>query len=152
MLFHAFHASLILILALLAALSGCGGDVEYKAVDFSKNYLRCGAQREEAAGKVLRWPVAAMISPKETFIYYRELLDYIGRNTGTAFSSFSVNLLMKSTSFPRKGRSTWLSSARAFCSLAGKIRVRGAGDSAGARAAVLSILPDRPQRQPLSNP
>ncbi|TFG40301.1 MAG: phosphate/phosphite/phosphonate ABC transporter substrate-binding protein, partial [Syntrophobacterales bacterium] len=33
-------------------------------------------------GKLLRVAVAAMISPKETFIYYRELLDYIGRKAG----------------------------------------------------------------------
>jgi phosphonate transport system substrate-binding protein len=34
------------------------------------------------AGNVLRVAVAAMISPKETFIYYRELLDYIGAKSG----------------------------------------------------------------------
>ena len=92
MRFHAFHASLILILALLAALSGCGGDVEYKAVDFSKTISVAAPEGKKPPEKVLRVAVAAMISPKETFIYYRELLDYIGRNTG-----HSVQLIQRKT-------------------------------------------------------
>jgi phosphonate transport system substrate-binding protein len=92
MRFHAFHASLILILALLAALSGCGGDVEYKAVDFSKTISVAAPEGKKPPEKMLRVAVAAMISPKETFIYYRELLDYIGRNTG-----HSVQLIQRKT-------------------------------------------------------
>jgi phosphonate transport system substrate-binding protein len=92
MRFHAFHASLILTLALLAALSGCGGDVEYKAVDFSKTISFAAPEGKKPQEKLLRVAVAAMISPKETFIYYRELLDYIGRNTG-----HSVQLIQRKT-------------------------------------------------------
>jgi len=92
MRFHAFHASLILILALLATFSGCGGDVEYKAVDFSKTISVAAPEGKKPPEKLLRVAVAAMISPKETFIYYRELLDYIGRNTG-----HSVQLIQRKT-------------------------------------------------------
>jgi phosphonate transport system substrate-binding protein len=61
---------------------GCSGDSDTVVVDFStavvverpENHLREPARIKVAVG--------AMISPKETFIYYRELLDYIGRNLG----------------------------------------------------------------------
>jgi phosphonate transport system substrate-binding protein len=62
--------------------SGCGGDSEYKRVDFSKTVAISHPETHPAQDKLLRVAVAAMISPKETFIYYRELLDYIGRNAG----------------------------------------------------------------------
>jgi phosphonate transport system substrate-binding protein len=92
MRFHAFHASLILILALLASFSGCGGDVEYKAVDFSKTIPVAQPEGKPAPDNVLRVAVAAMISPKETFVYYQELLDYIGKNSG-----FRVQLIQRKT-------------------------------------------------------
>jgi phosphonate transport system substrate-binding protein len=79
-------------LGFLASLLGCGGDADYKPIDFSKTvpiaYPDTGTLQE----KVLRVAVAAMISPKETFSYYRELLDYIGRNTG-----HSVQLIQRKT-------------------------------------------------------
>ena len=67
---------------LFVIFSGCGGDSEYKRVDFSKTVAISHPDTHPAQDKVLRVAVAAMISPKETFIYYRELLDYIGRNAG----------------------------------------------------------------------
>jgi phosphonate transport system substrate-binding protein len=92
MKFLRFATSIFFISAFLAAYSGCGGDAEYKPVDFSKTVSI--AQPDAGAGKekVLRVAVAAMISPKETFIYYRELLDYIGRNSG-----HSVQLIQRKT-------------------------------------------------------
>jgi phosphonate transport system substrate-binding protein len=75
-----------ILLGLGAALSalffGCGGDADYKPVDFSKTVAIAYPDTHPAQDKLLRVAVAAMISPKETFIYYRELLDYIGRNAG----------------------------------------------------------------------
>ena len=92
MRFRAFHASLIIALALLASLSGCGGDADYKPIDFSKTVPIAHPDTGTPQEKVLRVAVAAMISPKETFIYYRELLDYIGRHSG-----FSVQLIQRKT-------------------------------------------------------
>jgi phosphonate transport system substrate-binding protein len=75
-------ALLFLFTVPFAHFSGCGGDSEYKRVDFSKTVAISHPDTHPAQDKVLRVAVAAMISPKETFIYYRELLDYIGRNAG----------------------------------------------------------------------
>jgi phosphonate transport system substrate-binding protein len=74
--------SLLLGCALSALLSGCGGDIDYKPVDFSKTVAIAHPDINPAREKVLRVAVAAMISPKETFIYYRELLDYLGKQSG----------------------------------------------------------------------
>jgi phosphonate transport system substrate-binding protein len=77
-----FFALLFLFAVPCSFFSGCGGDSEYKRVDFSKTVAISHPDTHPAQDKVLRVAVAAMISPKETFIYYRELLDYIGRNAG----------------------------------------------------------------------
>ena len=92
MRFHGCYASLIIALALLALFSGCGGDADYKPIDFSKTVPIAHPDTGTPQEKVLRVAVAAMISPKETFIYYRELLDYIGRQSG-----FSVQLIQRKT-------------------------------------------------------
>jgi len=63
---------------MLVSFTACSRDADYKQVDFSQ---KTGASRPEVANsgrESLRVAVAAMISPKETFIYYRELIDYIG--------------------------------------------------------------------------
>jgi phosphonate transport system substrate-binding protein len=90
--FQGSHVSLILVSALLASFSGCGGDVEYKAVDFSKTIPVAQPEGKPVPDNVLRVAVAAMISPKETFVYYQELLDYIGKNSG-----FRVQLIQRKT-------------------------------------------------------
>ena len=68
----------LLLFLLLAGIWGCSGDSEYKTVDFSKTIQVPRVQEEPALPGGLRVAVAAMISPKETVIYYRQLLDYIG--------------------------------------------------------------------------
>jgi phosphonate transport system substrate-binding protein len=85
-------AKLIIALALLASLFGCGGDADYKPVDFSRTVTVAQPKVKLAPEKVLRVAVAAMISPKETFVYYQELLDYIGRHSG-----FRVQLIQRKT-------------------------------------------------------
>jgi phosphonate transport system substrate-binding protein len=57
---------------------GCGQDSDAVVVDFEKAVAveRPTSPATEAAQ--LKVAVAAIISPKETFIYYRQLLDYIG--------------------------------------------------------------------------
>jgi phosphonate transport system substrate-binding protein len=72
----------ILISSGVLTATGCGGDSDYKPVDFSKTVVIAHPDTETSQEKVLRVAVAAMISPKETFIYYRELLNYIGKNSG----------------------------------------------------------------------
>jgi phosphonate transport system substrate-binding protein len=85
-------AKLIIALALLMSLFGCGGDADYKPIDFSKTVPIAHPDTGTSAEKVLRVAVAAMISPKETFIYYRELLDYLGKHSG-----HTVQLIQRKT-------------------------------------------------------
>jgi phosphonate transport system substrate-binding protein len=77
---------------LTALLTGCGSDADYKPVDFSRTVAIAHPYAKVEPEKALRVAVAAMISPKETFIYYRELLDYIGRHSG-----HSVQLIQRKT-------------------------------------------------------
>jgi phosphonate transport system substrate-binding protein len=71
-----------LILVIGIYLSGCGKDGDAVVVDFEKTVAvdRPTSQAPESAQ--LKVAVAAIISPKETFIYYRQLLDYIGNKLG----------------------------------------------------------------------
>jgi len=84
--------SLSLILSPFGLFLGCGGDADYKPVDFSKTVAIAHPDTGQIQEKVLRVAVAAMISPKETFIYYRELLDYLGKKSG-----HSVQLIQRKT-------------------------------------------------------
>ncbi len=59
--------------------SGCGKDGDAVVVDFEKTVaVERPASLISNSGK-LKVAVAAIISPKETFVYYRQLLDYIGQ-------------------------------------------------------------------------
>jgi phosphonate transport system substrate-binding protein len=82
----------LIIAALPLCFSGCSRDGDYKPVDFSKTVAIDYPDTRPVREKVLRVAVAAMISPKETFIHYRELLDYIGRSSG-----HSVQLIQRKT-------------------------------------------------------
>jgi phosphonate transport system substrate-binding protein len=77
---------------LAALLCGCGSDADYKLIDFSRTVAIAHPYAKADPEKALRVAVAAMISPKETFIYYREMLDYIGRHSG-----HSVQLIQRKT-------------------------------------------------------
>jgi phosphonate transport system substrate-binding protein len=70
------------IFALLIAVYGCGGDTDAVVVDFSKTVAVERPVSPEPGSARLRVAVAAIISPKETFIFYRQLLDYIGAKLG----------------------------------------------------------------------
>lgn len=83
LLFHSpFKRSRLFLIFVITAIlifsHGCGGDAEVVVIDFSKtvDVERPGDRSTE--DRALRVAVAAMISPKETFVYYRQLLDYIG--------------------------------------------------------------------------
>jgi phosphonate transport system substrate-binding protein len=58
--------------------SGCGKDSDAVVVDFSKTVAVERPKSPTPESAQLKVAVAAIISPKETFIYYRQLLDYIG--------------------------------------------------------------------------
>jgi phosphonate transport system substrate-binding protein len=63
-------------------ISGCGGDADVRIVDFSKTVAVEQPGKQQSENPYLKVAVAAMISPKDTFVYYRQLLDYIARNIG----------------------------------------------------------------------
>jgi len=71
-----------LIAAVLLFAHGCGGDDDIVVVDFSKTVAVERPKDRSPRHLFLRVAVGAMISPKETFIYYRQLLDYIGGKLG----------------------------------------------------------------------
>jgi phosphonate transport system substrate-binding protein len=92
MRFRASPLYLLFVSALLELFSGCSADAEYKSVDFSKTIPVAQQEAKTTPERVLRVAVAAMISPKETFIYYQELLNYIAKNSG-----FRVQLIQRKT-------------------------------------------------------
>ena len=61
---------------------GCGKERDTKVVDFSKTVpvKRAVDNREEE--RSLRVAVGAIISPRESFLYYRRLLGYVGKKLG----------------------------------------------------------------------
>jgi len=70
------------LIAMLAYTSGCDGDSDAVVVDFSKTVALDRPKSPDVGSARLRVAVAAIISPKETFVYYRQLLDYIGAKLG----------------------------------------------------------------------
>ena len=62
--------------------SGCGKDSDAVVVDFSKTVTVDRPISSDPESAQLKVAVAAIISPKETFVYYRQLLDYIGQKMG----------------------------------------------------------------------
>ena len=76
---------LILCLAVSASLSflyACGAETDARVVDFSKTVVIEQPGKQTPENPSFRMAVAAMISPKDTFVYYRQLLDYIGHRLG----------------------------------------------------------------------
>jgi phosphonate transport system substrate-binding protein len=73
-------------LYLLAALSSCGSGGESRVIDFSDTVDVAKPDASTSDQRALKVAVAAMISPKDSFAYYRELLDYLGRKLGKRIS------------------------------------------------------------------
>jgi phosphonate transport system substrate-binding protein len=71
----------LLTILVVSIVLGCQGETDYKRVDFS-SVLPVAHPQDTEAQKPLRVAVAAMISPKETFSYYQEMLAYIGKRLG----------------------------------------------------------------------
>jgi phosphonate transport system substrate-binding protein len=67
---------------MVAYTSGCGSGSDAVVVDFEKTVAVKRPASSVSESTQLKVAVAAIISPKETFIYYRQLLDYIGKKMG----------------------------------------------------------------------
>lgn len=76
----ALFLSVIFICASLIA--GCEKSNDYKFVNLSEKSESKIQTASTSDLKQLRVAVAAMISPKETLVYYEELLNYIGKEVG----------------------------------------------------------------------
>ena len=70
------------VFAMVAYTLGCGGGSDPAVVDFSKTVIVDRPQSSIPESEHLKVAVAAIISPKETFVYYRQLLGYIGLKMG----------------------------------------------------------------------
>ena len=71
----------MVILALLF-LYGCTQEGDTRVVDFTKTIPVARPGQGTSSHPSLRVAVGAMVSPKETFVYYRQLLDYLGNKLG----------------------------------------------------------------------
>jgi phosphonate transport system substrate-binding protein len=69
-------------LAMVVVVSGCGRDSDAVVIDFSKTVAVEQPGVIMPKNPALKVAVAAMVSPKETFVYYRQLLDYLGEKLG----------------------------------------------------------------------
>ncbi|MEW6349484.1 MAG: phosphate/phosphite/phosphonate ABC transporter substrate-binding protein [Thermodesulfobacteriota bacterium] len=72
-----FLAVLVLLIA-----AGCADRDEPRTVDFSRTVKSARPETPSHGNGKLRVAVAAMVSPKEAFVYYHQLLDYIGGRLG----------------------------------------------------------------------
>ena len=66
------------IVCCIFTIHGCDGKAGYTTVDFSEIAAADAPGGKDSERPTLKVAVAAMVSPKETFVYYRELLNYIG--------------------------------------------------------------------------
>ena len=70
------------ILAVSVMAIGCSRDSDAVVVDFNETVAVDRPMSTEPESEQLKVAVGAIISPKETFAYYRQLLDYIGQKLG----------------------------------------------------------------------
>ncbi len=73
---------LVFTIAASIFFSGCSSDQEPTYVDLSKKMIEDQPGEEPRTGSVIRVAVAAMISPRETVVYYHQLLDFIASQLG----------------------------------------------------------------------
>jgi phosphonate transport system substrate-binding protein len=76
------HSICCLIALMTMMVSGCGRDSDAVVIDFSNKVKVEQPGVILTDSETLKVAVAAMISPKETVAYYRQLLDYIGKKLG----------------------------------------------------------------------
>jgi len=81
--FNKTHLLFRVILAtLLISSYGCGRDSDTVVVDFTKRMVVDRPDEMSPERPTFKVAVGAMISPKETFVSYRQLLDYISGKLG----------------------------------------------------------------------
>ncbi len=81
---HIFRSlTVVLLVMIFLAFAGCDSDRDKARVDFSKTVPVARPGQRTSSTPPLRVAVAAMISPKETFDLYRQLLAYLGGKVGT---------------------------------------------------------------------
>ena len=71
---------ILIILLMFGFVQNAGGSDSPLIVDFGKTIAVARPGEESSDRPTLRVAVGAMISPKETFVYYRQLLDYLARH------------------------------------------------------------------------
>jgi hypothetical protein len=71
-----------LLVPFLLMAGSCTSDGDTRVVDFSQTIEVARPSEPSPQRNVLRVAVGAMVSPKETFAYYRELLEYLGAKIG----------------------------------------------------------------------
>lgn len=76
----------LMLLAGLAAcflmISGCDSNKGYTFVDLTEKIFPGTDDLQTPAKEPLRVAVSSMVSPKETYIFYKELLEYLGKRIG----------------------------------------------------------------------
>lgn len=72
-------ALLSTLLALVIAMWGCERDADIKIVDFSKTITVAQPGKDNPEQPALNVAVSAVVSPKEAFGYYHQLLDYLSK-------------------------------------------------------------------------
>jgi phosphonate transport system substrate-binding protein len=83
----------LLVFLTLLVVGGCSDHSDTRTVDFSRTVAAARPAADPTAQPPpLRVAVAAMVSPRETFVHYREILDYIGTKLGK-----EVHLIQRKT-------------------------------------------------------
>ncbi len=77
-----FNLQGFLIVLALILMPGCSRDNDARIVDFEKTIPVARPGERSSGQPSLKVAVGAMVSPKETFVYYRELLDYLSGKLG----------------------------------------------------------------------
>ncbi|MDR3553371.1 MAG: phosphate/phosphite/phosphonate ABC transporter substrate-binding protein [Syntrophobacteraceae bacterium] len=72
----------IFLLLVVCVFAGCGKENNSRVVDFTKTIPVARPSERTTGQPPLKVAVGAMVSPKETFVYYRQLLDYLGNKLG----------------------------------------------------------------------
>lgn len=73
---------ILFLIFLLTLAPACDQKTDSKVVDFQKTVPAAKPEAAHSLGSPLKFAIGAMISPKATSVYYRDLLDYLGTRVG----------------------------------------------------------------------
>lgn len=94
---------LVLSLGVVLVINGCGGEGDRAVVDFDQTQPVARPGEHASRNPPLRVAVAAMISPKETFNLYRQLLEYLSRRAGKDLEFVQRKTYVEINELLRKG-------------------------------------------------